>query len=313
MGTVVISVDAELGWGFHDLDRIPDRVESARDGWTRLVQLLETYGLPATWAVVGHLLEADCDGTHGDHPLGPEWFGRERGEWRDRPDLRFDEGLVEEIADSRPAHEIACHSYSHVQFGNPETDRETARAELERARAAATRRGIDLSSFVFPRNSIGHREALAEAGFDCYRGVGLPTGNRRRKIADATFGTPTPRIVHPLVDDHGLVNIPASLHLFSFEGIVRTLLEPAFGDPVVAHVEAGIEAVAGSDGVFHVWLHPNSLQTEQDIDRIRQVCRAIASAPESVDVATMETVATRCRQQRNGGVEQPEPVVGGGR
>ncbi|MFB6240348.1 MAG: hypothetical protein ABEJ46_02080, partial [Gemmatimonadota bacterium] len=37
-------------------------------------------------------------------------------------------------------------------------------------RAVAEDWGLSLSSFVFPRNNLGHREVLAEHGFDCYRG-----------------------------------------------------------------------------------------------------------------------------------------------
>lgn len=297
MGTVVISIDAELGWGFHDLQTLPERIEHARDGWQYLVDLLDEYDLPATWAVVGHLLLEECDGTHGDHPLGPDWFSRERTTWAQRPDLRFADGLVEAVRESGPDHEIGCHTFSHVEFGAPQTSAEVARAELAASQRAATARGIELSSLVFPRNSIGHRRELAAAGFDCYRGRTPNPDSPTRKLLDATDGTPTPRIVQPAVDDWGLVNLPASLHLFGFEGLARTLVEPVFGDPIVEHVERGLAAVADDDGVFHVWLHPSSVSDERDRSRIRQICERIDAYRPAVDVATMATVAEQIRAE----------------
>jgi peptidoglycan/xylan/chitin deacetylase (PgdA/CDA1 family) len=56
----VISVDAELGWGFHDIDPPTSRVEAARTGWKRLAGLFNEYDVPATWAVVGR----QCDEQH---------------------------------------------------------------------------------------------------------------------------------------------------------------------------------------------------------------------------------------------------------
>jgi peptidoglycan/xylan/chitin deacetylase (PgdA/CDA1 family) len=293
MGTVVLSIDAALGWGVHDHADSPTRVENGREGWRRLVDLLDTFGLPATWAIAGHLFLDDCDGNHVDHPRGPSWFDHERTRWADRPELRFAPGLVETVRESGPDHEIAAHGFSHVEFGHPETTAATARAELAACRRAARDLGIELSTFVFPRNSIGHRRELAAAGFNCYRGV-IPTPKgHHRKLMDAMVGSPDPRLVTPAVDDWGLVDVPASLHLFSFDGIARALLEPAFGDPVVTHVERGLDELVGSNGVFHLRMEPNRVRSERDVERLRQVFARIDEHRDEIDVATMATVADR--------------------
>mgnify|MGYP006278330779 FL=1 len=298
MGTVVISVDAELGWNGHDHDRPPAKVEDARDGWRFVCDLFDTFDLPATWAVAGHLLLDECDGRHEDHPLGPSWFARERTTWADRPDLRFADGLIERVLESSPAHEIGCLGFSNVDFGAPETSTETARAELQAASDAARRRGLDLSSFVFPHNRVGHRGELAAAGFDCYRGVVPGQAGRHRKLVDAMVGTPAPRLVTPAVDDWGLVNIPASLYLFAFDGVARTLLEPAFGDPIRTRVEQGLDALADSEQVFHIWLRPSNIRKTRDRQRLREVCASIDQRRGHVDVATMGTVTARTTRTR---------------
>ncbi len=293
MGTVVLSIDATLGWGVHDHADPPRRVEDGREGWRTLVDLLDTYGLPATWAIAGHLFLDDCDGKHTDHPRGPSWFDHEGTTWANRPELRFAPGLVQRIRESVPNHEIAAHGFSHVEFGHPETTTATARAELAACRRAAGAFDVDLSTFVFPRNSVGHRRELAAAGFNCYRGIIPSAKGHHRKLISAMIGSATPRLVTPAIDDWGLVNVPASLNLFSFDGIARVLLEPAFGDPVVTHVNHGLDELATSDRVFHLRMAPSSVRNERDIRRLRQVFARIDERSDEIDVATMGTVADR--------------------
>ncbi len=317
MGTVVISIDAELGWGFHDLSSpSAARVGSARRGWARLLDLLAEYRLPATWAVVGHLFLQDCDGRHADHPAPPGWFAVERTRWRDRPELRFGGDLIEDLLASSVDHEIACHSFSHVLFDEDRTDRELARAELAASIDAARAWDVSFSSFVYPRNQVGHRDLLAEAGFQCYRGRAPGAGERNRltrsvgKLMRSTLFEPTPTIVHPYVDEHGLVNVPASLFLFSFDGITRSLVEPVWGNPVVQQVRRGVDAVTGDDGVFHLWLHPNNLHREAHVRQLRDAFAYIdeRAATSDLSVETMSSVAEGVRRERDARGDPERPV-----
>ena len=315
MGSVVISVDAELGWGLHDLPLPPrDRIEGARAGWQRLLDAFETFSVPATWAVVGHLFLEDCDGRHADHPSSTDWFARERGSWRARPDLRFGSDLVDRITDAAAGHELACHSFSHVPFDAPETSRELARAELDASLAAARAHDPDFEgfeSFVFPRNGVGHRDVLAERGFACYRG-GAPAGRFAEvpgarplsKLARATAAPP--RLVTPRIDEFGLVDVPASLFLFGFEGRARTLAEAVWDDPVLRAARRGIDA-AVEGGVFHLWLHPNDLTEARDLRRVRAILDHLTERREatSLTVETMGDVAARARAADSTPTERP--------
>lgn len=294
VGSVVISLDAELGWGFHDLEDPPiDRVESGRRGWKRMLSMLEHYDVPATWAVVGHLMLESCDGDHAAHPAPPGWFERERTSWRDRPDLRFGTDLVDGVIDADVDHELASHSFSHVLFGEPSTTRELATAEFERSQEIAADWGHSLESFVYPRNDVGHRDALAESGFRAYRGRS-PTPDGVRGLVDSRVRNRT-LLVHPALDEHGLVNVPASIFLFGFEGPARTVAESVWEDPMVVQARRGIDEAAAGDGVFHVWLHPNNLTTERDDERMRTIVEYIAEKREEtpLTVETMGDVADR--------------------
>jgi len=294
-GTVVLSIDAELGWGHHDLDEPPPRrVEYARTGWRRLVDLLDQYELPATWAIVGHLFLDTCDGVHEDHPTPPGWFERERTTWSDRPDLRFGQGLIEYLESAAVSHEVADHSFSHVLFDDPSTTPAVARAELT-ASADAANRSFD--TFVYPRNRIAHRDILAEAGYTCYRGL-PPTApsvleGRLGKVARSVLEAPV--LGKPTVDEYGLVNVPASLFLFSFEGLGRSVAETLVEDPIVRQVRAGVRAAAREGETFHLWLHPNNLWADRHARRLNAVFDIVSSARDAgaVTVEPMVDVAER--------------------
>jgi peptidoglycan/xylan/chitin deacetylase (PgdA/CDA1 family) len=294
MGSVVISVDAELGWGFHDRTAPPmDLVEASREGWRLLLDLCSEYGIPTTWAVVGHLLLEDCDGVHADHPAPAGWFERERREWRDRPELRFGGDLIPRLLAADPGHDVGCHTFSHVVFDDERVTRETVRAELEAAIQAGRRHGIEYDAFVFPRNAVGYRDLLAEAGFTVYRGArSRPPEGPRRALAKlaAAVDPRRVRLVEPSVDEYGLVDVPPSLFLFGFEGRPRTVVETVWDDPVVRQAKHGIDRAATQDGIFHMWLHPCQLVDERDVTRVRSVLAHVDRRRQESDL-TVETMA----------------------
>jgi peptidoglycan/xylan/chitin deacetylase (PgdA/CDA1 family) len=294
MGSVVISIDAELGWGFCDYEQPPpSRVAAGRAGWRTLLDLLGAHDLPATWAVVGHLFLDDCDGVHPELPSVEGWFDRERTAWLRRPELRFGRDLVAATAGSPVGHELACHSFSHVLFDDARVTREIARAEIEVAVEAARSFGVEFDSFVFPRNRIGHRDLLAAHGFRCYRGLRSRPGGRLRRAGGKVLSAIDPGrvdLVAPRVDEYGLVEVPASLFLFGFEGWPRRLAASLGTDPVVRQAEHAIDRASREDGLFHLWLHPNNLRTARDVERVRAVLAHLAARRERTDL-TVETMA----------------------
>jgi peptidoglycan/xylan/chitin deacetylase (PgdA/CDA1 family) len=307
MGTVVISIDAELGWGFHDRMVPPmDRVAGARAGWRTLLDLLDEFDVPATWAFVGHLLRDDCgEETYPGEGACP----CEDAPSLRRRDARFAPSLVEAVRSATADHELACHGFSHATFGSVSKDR--ARAEIVRSLEIARQHDITLRSFVFPRNSVGHRDVLAEWGFTGYRGTGPERGRGRvRRLLQATVGDWTPPLVSPSIDEYGLVDLPDSLYLFRFEGWPRTAVEAVREDPVVGFARRGIDAAAENDGVLHCWLHPNNLVDERDVTRLRAVLSHLDERRDDLEIATMaevadRTVATRGRRAAGAEVERP--------
>jgi hypothetical protein len=157
--------------------------------------------------------------------------------------------------------------------------------------------GLELESFIFPRNHVGYRDLLAESGFTCYRGLApdrwyddTPV-RKPGKFATYALGATAPPMVTPQVDEYGLVNVPASMYLYGFEGPPSDALSAVGTDPVVRQVDLGLERLLErDDGILHLWLHPNNLTTTADRNRMREVTRLVADHRDDHDVA-VETMA----------------------
>lgn len=301
MGSVVVSIDAELGWGFHDMSDPPmERIEAGRSGWLTLLEILAEHDVPATWAVVGHLMLDDCDGIHADLPSLDGWFEHERGRWRDRAGLRFCPDLVRGVLDSDVNHEIGSHTFSHVLFADPRVTKQTAYEELRAAVDAAARFDVTFDSLIFPRNAVGHRDLLDESGFTCYRSPQSRPSTALGRAAEKFRATLEPErvpLVRPTVDEYGLVDVPASLFLFGFEGWARTAAGLVGIDPIVRQAKRGIDRASREDGLFHIWLHPTDICTERDADRVATIIEYAAQKRAETDlrIETMAAVADRVR------------------
>lgn len=268
--TVVISLDLELSWGSFDRRWGPELKEMAR--WTHdigvptLLTRLTENGLSASWAVVGAMMRRflpDVSGipeVHyphfqkpwfeyvpkiGDESTCPEWFGA---------------SLVEMIRNASPRQEIGFHSFSHVLFGWPGMSKERAVAEYRACAEIAHEMDLPLSSFVFPRNSVGYLNELRNAGFTCFRDIDktrvrFPSSdlNSIAAIFRDVFAF-EPRMVEPYFKD-GLIAIPGSL-MVRFAGGWRKLIPDVSRS---RRLRKGLDAVRRKGGVFHVWFHPENL------------------------------------------------------
>lgn len=305
MGTVVISLDAELGWGFHHKPLPEERLRETRENWLRLRRLFDRYDVPATWAIAGHLFLNSCESCHPNHPAGERCCTRSIGDLPAK-DIWFGNGLIDEVATASADHEIASHGFTHIHFNHECMDSELASLEVKSCVDAAASRGFDLTSFVCPVNKVGHRDVLVEHGFDCYRGVNPAVESQNTltwqatKLSSSVLGRPTPPIVDPHVDEHGLVNVPASLFLFNIDGKYKKPFSVVGTDPVVRQVKSGVDRIAESDGVLHLWFHPHNLQTAQHYERLHSIVRYIDRRREESDVRveTMGEVADRVKRAK---------------
>ncbi len=279
-GTMVVSLDLELCWGRFDKVPVPvleaDAAEE-RIQIKRLLALLDRYEIPATWAIVGHLMLGGCarhDGAaHAEVRPRPEysWFPKDWYAYDPCTSAIQSPGwyapdILEWIRETRVRHEIASHSFAHIYYGDPECGATAARADLIAAVAAASQHDVPLRSFVFPRNQVGHLDVLRAQGIRAYRGAD-PTRFRRTKgvlyktlsFLDQLLGLP-PKAVRAEEVMPGLWNIPGN-HFYMARNGIRKMI------PMASRVrkgKQGIRQAIRTGGVYHLWFHPFNLNADAD-------------------------------------------------
>lgn len=321
-GTMVLSLDLELSWG--RFDKIPVEVLGAeslaeRQQIKRFLALLDQYEIPATWAVVGHLMLDGCvrdDAGHAHTETLPHarysWYPRDWYSCDPCTNVSVAPGwygpdILEWIRAARVHHEIGSHSFAHIIFGDPECSVSMAEADIEAAVEAAACKGITLNSFVFPRNRVGHLETLRRLGLSAYRGEGAPVVgkgyglvlkpvNFLRQVLALPMEPVRPEEVLP-----GLWNIPGN-HFFMPRKGIRKIL-PRAGQALRA--KRSIDEVVRTGQLYHMWFHPFDLLTDSDamFSGLETVFAHARQLREKglLDVLTMEDYA-RCLDREKSSV-----------
>lgn len=286
-GTFVISLDFELLWGVRDKRTIADygaNILGVRRAIPAMLDLFEARKFSATWATVGFLFCADKAELIASFPrLLPSYKDRRLSPYDDLAALGRDEdsdpyryglSLLQQIA-ARPRHEIATHTFSHFYCLEEGGDLDSFRSDLAAAMQVAQRRGIRLSSIVFPRNQMApaYLGICREMGLTAYR------GNERAWIYAARRDGEQSQLIRAgrLMDCYlpltgaeahapemieGMVNIPSSRFLRPARG--QGLLEKLR----LKRITSAMESAARRGLVFHLWWHPHNfgVDTENNID-----------------------------------------------
>jgi peptidoglycan/xylan/chitin deacetylase (PgdA/CDA1 family) len=208
-----------------------------------LIELFDRFEIPVTWAVVAALLH---EGSSKPRPGSPAcWYA---------PDI------MDRLINAKVAHEIGSHGGRHVYYGDI-TPAE-ARQDLEFAREVHHLNALQFKSFVFPRNSIGHFDLLAQAGLRVFRGPDVGwfssaaragrLAARAANFADKLLAIP-PSAVR-VARCGALLDVPGSMLLLGRNGARRFVL-PAVSR---AKLQMGLARAARTGGVFHLWFHPSN-------------------------------------------------------
>ena len=251
---VVISADLELGWAWRYARNVRDPLalalrmaERTRRNLPRLLELFDDYEVPVTWAMVGHLCLDSCTCQNGRaHPDLPrpayfenEFWRYSSGDWYDcdpcsdyrRAPEWYAPDIVESILKAKTKHEIACHTFSHIDCSEAHASPEAIEAELAQCQQAAQRWGIRFNSLVFPANLPGNFPVVQKLGFKAYRWHG-------RYQLDI-----------PQRDEYGLWRIPGGINLRTPRG-----WQPAAWAEILCRcVDRAIETGA----LLSLWFHPS--------------------------------------------------------
>jgi peptidoglycan/xylan/chitin deacetylase (PgdA/CDA1 family) len=280
-GVLTISLDFELIWGTLDLfgpDKFARACLAERELVPRLLDLFVEFDVRATWCILGHLFLQSCNCVQGSkHPeiVRPrhawhsnDWFEHDPCTTEESAPLFYGRELVERIRSCAVAQEIGCHSFSHAIFGDSGCSAQTAESELAACMRLAESLGIEMRSFAFPRNAVGHLDVLKAHGFQIYRGPEptthstKPWNNIIKRIAhlSAVIRAAEPPVVSPEWVEPGLWNIPGSMIYFPMHGLRRYI---PIGRRVRRAIK-GLDAAVRERKVFHLWFHPTNLADEPE-------------------------------------------------
>jgi len=315
-GAFVISIDTELAWGLAHRRGAPvddsHHFDREREVIAAILAVLARFEIPATWAIVGHLFldhcQPDAEGrchpelARPDYPwLDEDWFAVDPGSSLDEAPYYYGRDIVEQVAACPVEQEIASHAFSHVIAGEEGCSAEVFASELAASQAVARKQGVELRSFVYPRNSIAHLETLAAAGFTSYRGprpvpFAGSTGWRRTAAAALDRIRPGPgSAVVPAPGPVGLWNLPQT-YLFAPATSRRWAPAALWARQPVAR----LRQAARERSLFHLWFHPYNITAapERALDVLSRVCAAAARLRDAdrLDVVTMGQLAEHLTQ-----------------
>jgi len=321
VGAFVVSIDLEMAWGVHDQGRGavdalgPDRAGEERRLVESLLASFSAFGIPATWAVVGHLFLDSCRQLGGvKHPE----LVRPDHEWHDGDWLRLDPAtdldadplwygrdIVEMIGAARPRQEIGCHTFSHLVAGDPGCSRQAFASDLAACGAAAAEVGVELTSFVFAFNSIGHLDALAAHGYRAYRGHrprafahlgGL--GGATARALDRARPRPGSAVFPERVS--GMWNIPET-NFFGPSKRPRWMPMRLW----IRRQLVRLDLAARTRSLYHLWFHPQDLLVEPSLaltglDRILERAASLREQGR-IETVSMGQLATQLGKPGTGG------------
>ena len=311
-GTLVISIDfeSELGYADEKLSESQKKlVVNESEISKKILELFEKYDTPATWAIVGHLLEDDCgtrDGrVHADFPehiyndSEVDWFENHPSAEDITNPLWFDSaGIIDRVKNSSVAHEIGSHSYAHILYGAPNIKKKAIEADISGLKRIHQKHNLEMFSFIFPRNMEGYHKELKEAGFICFRGeskfwyMSLP-GFLRRLARLVDYYLPSAKTVLPSKHKSGLINIPDSLLLLGRNGL-RKLVLPSV---MKRKIRSGLNQAVKRKEIFHFWFHPSNLsyETETQLEILDYALRYASGLRDKgwLEVSTMKQVADK--------------------
>ncbi len=282
-GNFVISLDFEIYWGVHDvvsLESYRDNLLGVRKVIPHLLQLFKQYEVNATFATVGLLFFDSKEELLTALPeQKPQYKHRElspyhqqielAGKDEEKDPFRFALSLITDIQNA--GQEIGCHTFSHYYCLEEGQTEEDFKADLISAKKIASKRGVELKSFVFPRNQYNesYLHICKKEGFTSFRGnerskifsvktVGKETFFRRPfRLADAYLNLSGHNCYSKEEMKNGaLINIPSSRFLRPYSQKLALFDKMKF-----KRIADSMTYAAKNGLTYHLWWHPHNFGT----------------------------------------------------
>ena len=289
-GYFVFSLDMELAWGRFDQDQTRAKILSPdgsreRRAMARLLDILDEFGIVGTFAIVGHLFYAECEGC----AICPVLDWRDKYQsfaeiYKTNAPLWYGADIIETLLTRGPQHEIAFHGYTHEVFAPETMSEEAAVLQIHEWLRVAKRKGVTPRTVIFPRDQVNYLHLFRRAGFICYRSAEKPGRVRLGyvgkllKSIDHILGITTPP-VYDLdgLESCGMVNLRPSQHFFGFnrrlEGVLDSLNLHRLR---IRRMVKAIRSAAEQGKIVHIWAHPWEFRSEKDFDKLRYLLDHVA-------------------------------------
>ncbi len=301
-GKFIACIDLELAWGYNkelltDGPRIKNRLGNmyrVRDTVDKLLTFLKNHNFPIVWAVVGHLFLDRCRG----HPQLPkpfleeplkDWYYYDPCTDLETDPLWYGRDIVEKICNDEIPHEIASHSFGHIDLSTKECTFEVAKADVEESLRVMRGLGIRPTSFVFPYDNVSYLDILYQKGFKAYRGPipDVAEGLSKRGPLYRFVKKVVPKTPHVVNVEftEGLLNIPGCLFfkplgLQSVKNVYSSTIE-------------GIQKSVHQGKIFQIYTHGHNLAENRNLFKAFQSTLKYVDELRrrgSVEVYTMQTL-----------------------
>jgi len=279
-GKLVISLDFEIYWGVRDavkLEKYREHLLGVHMVIPRLLQIFDQYKINATFATVGFLFFNNKEELlHNLPSRKPSYWNTDLspyqghfnciGKDEENDPFHFGAELIQQIHNA--GQEIGSHTFSHYYCLEKGQTKEDFKEDLITAKKIANQRGIELQSFVFPRNQYnkGYLDICKEMGFTSFRGnemswlfssktQGMGTTFRRPfRLADAYLNLSG----HNCHTDKEMkksipLNIPASRFLRPYTKKLKV-----FEKLRLKRIKESMMYAAKNGLTYHLWWHPHN-------------------------------------------------------
>lgn len=295
-GSFVISLDFELNWGMIDKSTAEEygksNVAHVPEAIKGMLSLFDKYNVKATFATVGLIMLNDRNEairmapsqtpSYKNPVLSPYYDGFIEKIKPENTKLYFAPELVEELKNNKHI-EIGTHTFCHYYCWEDGQTAEQFEQDIATAIKIGQKRGIELTSIIFPRNQVSkpYLHICAKYGIECYRGNAInffeqPKNklhrhkNRIFRLLDTyiKIGNHTPISYETIDCMERPVNVPAS-----------RLLKPynekfAFLEGLKLHrIKREINYAAKHDMLYHLWWHPHNFgdNVEKNLQSLEKI------------------------------------------
>jgi len=304
-GVVTLSIELELGWGMHDMNKFdhlsPDR--SAEDrALTRLLDACDRNDLPISFNIVGHLFDEACNGAHsGPYPTG--WWNNDPGTNVTEDPLFYAPDMIDEITGRATPHELCSHTFSHVLAD--ESSKELLDHELSLSREVHEAYGLpEPTSIVMPRHHDVDFSLLVQHGFTTIRRPIREYGYEGGKLGKLWWLFTRPHPACEIRQTAGIVESTCTPHpslsaltLPTGQGpphpIYTALPERLRTAFQRRYLQGAIERAVEQSAHVHLWTHLYNLANDVQWDAIKPSLETLTQkrAQGDIEIATMNQLS----------------------